>query len=62
MDERRRRLWRRVGWACRYGHIPLSDAMSIDSSYLEEFSMAVAAIVKGEQPKVPAMRSRGRRR
>ncbi len=43
-----RRLWRRLAFATRYGHVPLSEVLDLDQRYLADYCGALAAIVKEE--------------
>ena len=43
-----RRLWRRLAFATRYGHTPLSEVLDLDERYLGEYCDALAQIVKEE--------------
>ncbi len=42
------RLWKRVAYATRYGHVGLNEALSIDNHKLQGFLDAVSELVAEE--------------
>jgi hypothetical protein len=47
-DEVESRVWDRIAYATRYGHITLSEAFSLDSPDLIRFNRALNKIVEQE--------------
>jgi len=41
-------IWKKVAYACRYGHIGLREAMGLPQSALSYFCIALNEIVKEE--------------
>jgi len=48
VDEHEGRVWTRLAYATRYGHIPLSEALSLGTHELLQFNDALAEIVRQE--------------
>jgi hypothetical protein len=48
VDEHERRVWTRLAYATRYGHIPLSEALSLGTHELLMFTDALNEIVGQE--------------
>jgi hypothetical protein len=48
VEEARRVLWKRVGYATRYGRIGLDEAMSLGQDHLQEYIEALGDIVAEE--------------
>jgi hypothetical protein len=51
LAERRRGIMRAVAYTTRYGHVPLSEALSCDWDFLRRFNEALASLVREENAK-----------
>jgi len=43
-----RKIWRRLAWICRYGHIPLTEALHMETRAGLLFADELQVIVEGE--------------
>lgn len=48
VEDHEARVWSRLAYACRYGHIPLSEALSLGTLELLRFCKALDEIVSQE--------------